>query len=193
MVKKNYFTQKFQKLEKALPQDSLEAQELLQALKQEVMELSEANEVLEGYNRSLSLKMVERTEELQNLLNTLQEEKAFQEAYNTLVTKLNSSVELDQLLKDALSGMLEFTDSLVGILYLFNKESQLLEAVQWKGVEPEKKAFALGEGLPGQAIQEKRFIHVTHPPHSAKFSIKGGIFDGWRGIYYAFQRMFAEI
>ncbi|WP_330202750.1 hypothetical protein [Cyanobacterium sp. Dongsha4] len=24
-------------------------------------------------------------------------------------------------------------------------------------------------------------------------TIKGGIFDGWRGIYYAFQRMFAEI
>lgn len=151
--------------------------EKLETLKQGVVDLAEANEILEGYNRSLSAKMVERTEELQSLLDKLKEEQAFQVSYNSLVTSLNSSVELHNLLKDALRGMLKFSQSQVGVFYLFDVATQTLNAREWIGVTLKKKNFLLGEGLPGQAAEERKNLVLSDIPKDASLHLESGMFS----------------
>ncbi len=138
-MKREYFLKRWEEVEEAVASGSPHLQEIFQELKQETLDLVEANEILAGYNRSLNLKMAERTEELQNLLDKLKEEQAFQLAYNNLVTALNASVELSSLLKDALRGMLEFCQAQAGILYLFEQKQIYLGVWKKEGLKLIKK------------------------------------------------------
>ena len=154
------------------------AKELWKELKEDILALEQGYFALEEYNRSLSLKMAERTQELQELLEKLKKEQVYQVAYNELVTVLNSSVELESLLQNALLGILKFSQSQAGILYLFDKGKEVLCAQKWVGVHPEHREFALGEGLPGKAAEQREFLILEKIPEESHFFLKGGIFEG---------------
>ena len=125
----------------------------------------------------LEHKIAERTRDLESANINLKERIGTTQAYNEIVTILNSSMEMDVLLSGSLGRIVSFTDSQVGVIYLYDEKEQCLNtacsyAVGDHNLKQEK--FRLGIGIPGQTAQEKKPILVKEIPDDTVFRIKYG-------------------
>jgi signal transduction histidine kinase/HAMP domain-containing protein len=97
----------------------------------------------------------------------LKERRHRQSDYNDIVSLLNSTLNLQELLDLSLRETVERTGSALAAVYLSDPGGQALHLGHAFGLSPpEPLTFALGEGLVGQVAQQRRklLIHRDAPP-----------------------------
>ncbi len=95
-----------------------------------------------------------------------------QQAYADIMTSLSSIIDLRSLLEDVLIKIAGYTNSQLGIIYLF-KNSLLVPHAAYSLEMNGIKDFQPGEGIPGECALEKRPIMVSDVPDDY-FTIRSG-------------------
>ncbi|MFH1673518.1 MAG: response regulator [Pseudomonadota bacterium] len=113
--------------------------------------------------------------ELRKQTKNLEESNHIQEAYNAVVTTLNSGFEMKPLLKEVVGRIIEYMDAQVGVIYLYSEEERLLKPVAAYALDIDaiKEGFKFGHGLPGQAAMDKKMVLVSDVPEDY-FRISSG-------------------
>ena len=141
--------------------------------------LMESRAEIEEYNRLLEKKVEIRTAALREKTKRLEEGNNTQKSHNEIVTALNTELEIEPLLKSIIGKIAGHTDSQIGVIYLYEKESKTLRPGSTYAVDREllRDGFRLGHGLSGQSALERRAILVTDVPENY-FRISSGGIDG---------------
>ncbi|MDI6687616.1 MAG: response regulator [Desulfobacterales bacterium] len=141
--------------------------------------LMESGAKIEKYNRLLEKKVEIRTAALMKKTRRLEESNNTQKAHNEIVAALNTELEIEPLLKSIIGKIADHTDSQLGVIYLYEKESKTLRPGSTYAVDKEllEDGFRIGHGLPGQSALEKKVILVTDVPENY-FRISSGGMNG---------------
>lgn len=133
-----------------------------------------ANEIAKG-DYSIRISTKSKNDFLGNALNTmsqtLEDTTAVNEKHNWLTSgqnqlneKLRGEQTVEQLTKNTILFISEYTKANIGALYLCqnNNTLKLTARFAFSPSESAKEAYSLGEGLPGQAAVGRKLIHLTH-------------------------------
>lgn len=158
--------------------------------KVEIETNDEAGEMAESFNlmvHSLEMrdeKALESNEKLRQLNESLQEQAIYLEAqqkhsaaYTEILTRLGSTIDLDTILREGLSNLMEYTNSPLGAVYLYDPDSKVLVPFVTNGAKKvvSEQQFDLDEGIPGQTAVKKEMIVVTDIPADSIFRIETGL------------------
>ncbi len=150
----------------------------------------EVGEMAESFNHMVdSLEMrdqkaLESNEELRQLNESLQEHTVYLEAqqkqsaaYTEILTRLGSTIDLDTILRDGLRNLMEYTNSPLGAVYMYDPDSKVLVPFVTNGAKKvvSEQQFGLGEGIPGQTAVKKEMIVVTDIPTDSTYRIETGL------------------
>jgi signal transduction histidine kinase/CheY-like chemotaxis protein/HAMP domain-containing protein len=150
----------------------------------------ELGEMAESFNHmvdSIELrdeKTLESNEELRKLNESLQEQAIYLEAqqkqsaaYAEILTRLGSTIDLDTILREGLGNLMEYTNSPLGAVYLYDPDSKLLVPFVTNGAKKvvSEQEFDLDEGIPGQTAIKKEMIVVTDIPADSIYRIETGL------------------
>lgn len=122
-------------------------------------------------------KVFERTHELEQIYENLKIQREIESAYNKIVTVLNSSTETKKLLSETLDMVVSFTNSQMGIIYMYDEQKKCLSVGTAYAVGNHKikqETLGLGIGIPGQVAEKKEPILVKDIPESTVFKINSG-------------------
>lgn len=166
---------------KKMSEGDLDVQVDIRKTKDEIGALANAFNVMaaklkESY-AGLEYKIAERTQELEKTNIKLKRQQESELAYNETVTILNASMKMDKLLSGSLGRIVSFTDSQVGIIYLYDEREQCLNMASGYAVGDhnlKQEKFELCIGIPGQAAQERKPILIRDIPDDTVFRIKYG-------------------
>ena len=139
----------------------------LMQVRQNEARLAESNRALEAARNTLEERVQERTEKAESVLKEAEEARSALEAQMWQITgqaKLNEILRQEQDLKSLGSNLLSFLcrylEIPVGTLYLLDGKTLRFSA--GFGVSQGLLAeIALGEGVMGQAVQEKRMLMLN--------------------------------
>ncbi|MCG2757445.1 MAG: response regulator [Desulfobacteraceae bacterium] len=153
--------------------------ELSKSINKMAQNLMKSREKIEDYSRSLENKVKLRTEALMKKNQALEQSNNTQRAHSEIVMTLNSELEIEPLLINALGKIASHTDSQLGVIYLYEEETKDLRPVSAYGIdkEPGEYTFKFGHGLPGQTALERKMILVTDVPENY-FRISSGSIEG---------------
>lgn len=153
--------------------------QLAESINQMAQNLAESREEIENYSRSLENKVELRTEALMKKNQALEQSNNTQKAHSEIVMTLNSDIEIEPLLINAIGKIARHTDSQLGAVYLYEEETKNLRPISGYGIDkkPDEYTFKLGNGLPGQAAQERKMILVKDVPENY-FRITSGSLEG---------------
>ncbi len=127
----------------------------------EIRTKDEFEQLGDGFNR-----MAESVEEHQQRM----------EKFNTLSSLLISTLNPRQLLQKTLDKVVELTKGRVGVIYLHDKNSGTLQPFVTNGIDIKKlPALDIGEGLPGQAAEQKRLLRIDGVDSDTRIVINFGI------------------
>lgn len=163
-----------------LPADtSGEIGRLSKSINKMAQNLAESREKIEDYSRSLENKVKLRTEALTKKNQALEQSNSTQKAHSEIVMTLNAELEIEPLLINVINKIASHTNSQLGVIYLYEKETKDLRPVSAFGIdkEPEEYTFKFGHGLPGQTAQERKMILVKDVPENY-FRITSGSLEG---------------
>ncbi len=98
-------------------------------------------------------------------------------AYSELVTALNTHADIEAVQENSLRLLCQHSAASVGALYLFKKDSTILEFKTGFALKPTRsiRSYTLGEGIPGQCALQKETIELTDLPETASFHIDTGL------------------
>jgi signal transduction protein with GAF and PtsI domain len=86
-----------------------------------------------------------------------------------MIAILNSEIDLDHLIKKTLDGVMEFTKSQIGRLYLYDDDSKTLKLHTSYGITEERNSvLKLGEGLVGEAARKQKLVVAEEEHHEWK-------------------------
>ena len=158
--------------------------------KVEIKTNDEIGEMAESFNHMVdSLEMrdektLESNEELRQLNESLQEQTVYFEAqqkqsaaYTEILTRLGSTIDLDTILREGLGNLMEYTNSPLGAVYLYDPDSKVLVPFVTNGAKKvvSEQQFDLDEGIPGQTAVKKEMIVVTDIPADSIYRIEAGL------------------
>ena len=101
-------------------------------------------------------------------------------AYSELVTALNAYADINTVQRSSLQLLCHHSKATVGALYLMNEERNVLELSAGYALKEnggQVKAFAMGEGIPGQCAAEQRVLEVKNIPILSGFSVDTGLVE----------------
>jgi len=141
--------------------------------------LAESREKIEDYSRSLENKVKLRTEALTKKNQALEQSNNTEKAHSEIVMTLNAELEIEPLLMNVIGKIASHTNSQLGVIYLYEKETKDLRPISAYGIDkkPEEYTFKQGHGLPGQTAQERKMILVKDVPENY-FRITSGSLEG---------------
>jgi PAS domain S-box-containing protein len=126
---------------------------------------------------------------------TKQLEKSYQlqQAYGLILTALNAPAKLDVLLSDALSRIVRYANAQIGAIYIYDKSDNRLRPVATYALDEKdiSAGFTVGEGLPGQAAQERKMLLVSDVPEGY-FRITSGSINGGPGHIVCLPIIFGQ-
>ena len=112
------------------------------------------------------------------MASSIQEQQERVESFNSLTNLLISSFKSDELLQHVMDKVVELTSSQAGIIYLAgggDGEGAMRPQVGYAVDIAQVPEVRPGQGLPGEALEKKRFIHVQRIPADCQVSINFGI------------------
>jgi PAS domain S-box-containing protein len=150
----------------------------------EISTLSKAfNTMASNLNKSyldLEQKVTERTYALELSNTDLKRKKEIDSVYKEIGAILNSTMNTEDLLSKSLTRIVSFTNSQVGIIYLYDETGQCLRAGACYAIgdaDIKLENLALGIGIPGQAAVNREPILIKDIPEDTIFKIKHGMGD----------------
>lgn len=147
--------------------DLREEHRRLREIEESENELAVMNEELKTANEDLNESYIELKEKEDALLKANEELKATQmrierqreiiESYGKVIAILNSEIELTPLIKKTLDGVMKFTGSQIGRVYLYDAENGILRLHTSFGVSDNgNRELKIGEGLVGEAARKRK-------------------------------------
>jgi GGDEF domain-containing protein/HAMP domain-containing protein len=112
------------------------------------------------------------------MANSIQEHQERVESFNSLASLLISSRRPDELLQKALNKVVDLTGAHAGLIYLAQEKEgeEMLVPFVACGLDMRRmEPLLLGQGLPGEAAQQKRPIHATTLPEECRIIVHFGI------------------
>ena len=100
------------------------------------------------------------------------------EAYNEIITVLNSSKTLDALRGETLRILAARTNSQLGAMYAYDEDKAILYLASeygFAGPLMPHRSYVLGEGIPGQCAADREVINIQNVPDDVEYSVKLGI------------------
>lgn len=150
----------------------------------EISTLSKAfNTMSANLNKSyldLEQKVTERTYALELSNTDLKRKKEIDSVYKEIGAIMNSTMKTEELLSKSLARIVSFTNSQVGIIYLYDETEQCLRAGACYAIgdaDIKLENLALGIGIPGQAAVNREPILIRDIPDDTIFKIKHGMGD----------------
>jgi signal transduction histidine kinase/CheY-like chemotaxis protein len=158
--------------------------------KVEILTNDEIGEVAESFNQMVDSlehrnnKVIETTQELKRLNEYLEEkteilqlQKKHADAYTEILTLLASTVDLNMILSEGLRNLMKYTDSPLGVIYLYNHDRKVLEPYVTEGTNKEvsQQEFGLKEGIPGQTAFKKNMVIVNDIPDNTIYRLETGV------------------
>ena len=158
--------------------------------KVEIETNDEVSEMAESFNYmadSLEMrdeKALESNEELHQLNESLREQAIYLEAqqkqsaaYTDILTCLGSTIDLDTILREGLGNLMEYTNSPLGVVYLYDPDRKVLVPFATNGAKKvvSEQEFDPDEGIPGQTAVKKEMIVVTDIPADSIYRIETGL------------------
>ena len=158
--------------------------------KVEIETNDEVGEMAESFNHMVDSletrdeKALESNEELHQLNESLREQAIYLEAqqkqsaaYTEILTRLGSTIDLDTILREGLGNLMEYTNSPLGAVYLYDPDRKVLVPFATNGAKKVvlEQEFGLDEGIPGQTAVKKEMIVVTDIPADSIYRIEAGL------------------
>ena len=158
--------------------------------KVEILTNDEVGEVAKSFNHMIDAlehrnnEVIDTTQELKWLNEYLEEQteilqtqKKHADAYTEILTLLASTVDLNTILSEGLKNLMKYTDSPLGVIYLYNHERKVLEPYVTQGTNKEvsQKEFELEEGIPGQTAFKKNMVIVNDIPDNTIYRLEAGV------------------
>jgi nitrate/nitrite-specific signal transduction histidine kinase len=154
-------------------------------------EFNQMSTELRKSHSNLEEQVDKRTQEYQTAYNQLEEEmnerkktdellknqQMMEEAYADILTVTNNTSDMESLLSAGLNSLMKYTNSPVGIIYLYNSQRNILipKAAQCADKTAAGREFLSGEGIPGETAKKKKMIVVTDIPKDTVFRIESGL------------------
>ncbi len=93
----------------------------------------------------------------------LKKKQSAEEAYADLLTVTSRTIDLNTIVTESLSNLMKYTDSPLGVIYLYNHDlgTLLPVAVGGAGGAVAEQAFLYGEGIPGETAAKKEMTVAT--------------------------------
>ncbi|MDY6964810.1 MAG: PAS domain S-box protein [Halobacteriota archaeon] len=138
-------------------------------------ELSILNVEMEAQNEELEANY----QELLTVSERLQIQQDIQKAFTNVISVLNATIDLDELLTLSLEGISHFLACQVGAIYIYDKKSDMLKphATFGIGTDLEDKEFKIGEGIVGQTAKRREKCYIGNIPEDTAFVVKTVIGD----------------
>jgi len=136
----------------------------------EIKRTDEIGILANNFNRMTHL-LYERDQKIQANYRRL-------EAYNEIITALNSTKTLESLRNESLRILAARTGSQVGAMYTYDDRKALLHLVSEYGFRGEMaphQTYGLGEGIPGQCAEDREVVNIQNIPEDVEYTIKLGI------------------
>jgi signal transduction histidine kinase/CheY-like chemotaxis protein/HAMP domain-containing protein len=158
--------------------------------KVEILTNDEVGEVAKSFNHMVDAlehrnnEVIDTTQELKWLNEYLEEQaeilqiqKKHADAYTEILTLLASTVDLNTILSEGLKNLMKYSDSPLGVIYLYNHERKVLEPYVTQGTNKEvsRKEFELEEGIPGQTAFKKNMVVVKDIPDNTIYRLEAGV------------------
>ncbi|KWT95080.1 transporter substrate-binding domain-containing protein [Candidatus Magnetominusculus xianensis] len=116
------------------------------------------------WNRRLRAVVRQREEvqqELKQYAQELESRAAIKSHISQISSVLQKAVTLEELAVQLLSHLAPLVGAAYGVLYVFDKESNMLRSAGGYGCVVKEKTFAIGQGLVGQCAFEQAPIKIT--------------------------------
>ncbi len=158
--------------------------------KVEILTNDEVGEVAKSFNHMVDAlehrnnEVIDTTQELKWLNGYLEEQaeilqiqQKHADAYTEILTLLASTVDLYTILSEGLKNLMKYSDSPLGVIYLYNHERKVLEPYVTQGTNKEvsQKEFELEEGIPGQTAFKKNMVIVKDIPDNTIYRVEAGV------------------
>ena len=101
--------------------------------------------------------------ERKRIAENLRKKQDAEEAYTDILTVTNSTIDLNTIVTGGLSNLMKYTDSRLGVVYLYNRDRKALLPMVARGAEDAvaEQSFLCGEGIPGETAAKKATVVVT--------------------------------
>jgi len=101
--------------------------------------------------------------ERKRIEENLRKKQNAEEAYTDILMVASRTIDLNTIVTEGLSNLMKYTDSPVGIVYLYKRDSRTLLPVVARGAEEAvaEQSFLCGEGIVGEAAAKKEMVVAT--------------------------------
>jgi len=154
-------------------------------------EFNDMSDKLKRLYSGLELKVEERTKEITDANKMLEAEiekhtaiekklkskQVMDAAYSKILTISNKTIDIDTLLDQGLTNLMKYTDSPLGVVYIFDPQRNILVPKITRGAmnSVSDREFLMGEGIPGDTAQRKTMAVVTDIPEDTVFRMESGL------------------
>ena len=98
------------------------------------------------------------------------------EKYHELTSLLITYLKPKKLLQEAINQIVELSDSLIGAVYSYDKETKLLEPSVFHGIDENAlKSIVLSNSLPNQALKERKIKRYNIAAGDVKIKVQTGL------------------
>ncbi|MEA1870552.1 MAG: response regulator [Euryarchaeota archaeon] len=114
---------------------------------------------VEETNKNLGLEVARRKKIAENLMK----KQSAEEAYTEILTVTSRTIDLNTIVTEGLSNLMKYTDSPIGVVYLYNRDKKTLLPAVARGATDTvaKQSFLYGEGIPGETAAKRRMVVIT--------------------------------
>jgi len=114
---------------------------------------------IEETNKNLESEVAKR----KRIEENLRKKQDAEAAYTDILTVTSRTIDLNTIVTEGLSNLMKYTDSRLGVVYLYNRDSKTLMPVVARGAADAvaEQSFLYGEGIPGETAAKKEMVVAT--------------------------------
>jgi len=114
---------------------------------------------IEETNKNLESEVVKR----KRIAENLRKKQSAEGAYTDILTVTSRTIDLNTIVTEGLSNLMKYTDSPLGVVYIYDRDHKMLLPVVARGAADAvaEQSFPYGEGIPGKTAAKKDMVVAT--------------------------------